>query len=116
VQATFTGVNLDTVGVNLRSTSGNALRVVILPGTIFETQSVGVQNMVVKEREEAVLMSYGSFVSFSVDSACVNMELGVPSENDTFTISSVPATGDLAKLLNSPDFADETWRVQQFAI
>jgi len=72
--------------------------------------------MVVKEREEAVLMSYGSFVSFSVDSACVNMELGVPSENDTFTISSVPATGDLAKLLNSPDFADETWRVQQFAI
>jgi len=44
------------------------------------------------------------------------MELDMPGESDTFLIRSVPATEDLAKLLNLPDFADETFRVQQFAV
>jgi hypothetical protein len=44
------------------------------------------------------------------------MELDAPDENDTFTISIVPAPEDLIKLLNLPDFHNETFRVQQFAI
>jgi hypothetical protein len=44
------------------------------------------------------------------------MELGVPEESDTFSVSTAPTSEDLVKLLSLPNFLEETFRVQQFAI
>jgi hypothetical protein len=100
----------------LKSTSDNPIEIIILPGTIFETQSAGVQNMVVIEQRIVSLKYRGNVSSRSVPVACASMELDQPDANDAFIISSIPAPEDLTKLLILLDFHNETFRVQQFAI
>jgi hypothetical protein len=51
-----------------------------------------------------------------IDAACANMELDAPEESNSLTLSTEAPPGDLIKLLNLPDFHEETYRVQQFAI
>jgi hypothetical protein len=116
VQATIAGDGLQRINITLRSTSDSPLEVTILPGTMFEAQSAGVQSMVMREERMLSLKSRDSVLSRSVPAACATMELDQPDENDAFTISMVSASEDLIKLLNLPDFHNETFRVQQFAI
>jgi len=92
------------------------LDVAILPGTIFEAQSAGVQNMVVLEKKVMYLEFRGSVSSLSVPAACASMELEQPNSNNTFIMSTNPVSGDLTKLLNLADFQNETFRVKQFAV
>jgi hypothetical protein len=116
VQATISGDGLQRINITLRSTSDSPLEVAILPGTMFEAQAAGVQSMVVREEKVLSLKSRDSVLSHFVPVACAIMELDQPDENDAFTISMIPAPEDLIKLLNLPDFHNETFRVQQFAI
>ncbi|HLE75565.1 MAG TPA: hypothetical protein VI864_05925 [Candidatus Bathyarchaeia archaeon] len=116
VEATISGDGLQRINITLRSTSDSPLEVTILPGTMFETQSAGIQSMVVREERVLSLKSRDSVLSRSVPVACATMELDQPDEKDPFTISTIPAPEDLVKLLNLPDFRNETFRVQQFAI
>ena len=116
VQATVSGSGLQRINIALKSTSDSPLQVVIPLGTIFETQSAGVQSMIVIERSVISLKSRDSVSSLNAPTACAKMELDTPDENDTFTISGIPAPDDLFKLLNLSDLHDETFRVKQFAI
>lgn len=51
-----------------------------------------------------------------VDAACANMELDAPEETNNLALSMEAPPADLVKLLNLPDFQEETFRVRQFAI
>ncbi len=116
VQVDVSGDGLTRIQIALESISTDPLEVTIIPGTIFEAQSAGTQNMVVRERRVALLSSRGSREILTVLAACANMRLGVPDEKDKLTIRRTPTSEDLIKLLNLPDFHKEIFRVQQFAI
>jgi hypothetical protein len=116
VQANVTGDDLTSITVELQSMTTDGLKVLIVPGTIFEAQSADTQSMVVTGTREALLWSYGSTETVTVPVACVNMNLDVPHQSDTFTIRSAPAPQDLIKLLSLSDFFKKTQRVQQFAV
>jgi len=116
VEATISGDGLQSIDITLKSVSDDPLEVSISRGTIFGAQSAGVQSMVVIREEVLFLKSRGSVSSGSIYVACASMELDMPDKNDTFTISMDPASEDLIKLLNGPDFNNETFRVKQFAI
>lgn len=116
VEATVSGDGLEEIDVTLKSKSNDPLEVSIPRGTIFGAQSAGVQSMVVIEEKVLFLKSLGSVISSIIDVACASMELDVPEEDDAFTVRMVPAPEDLIKLLNVPDFSNETFRVKQFAI
>lgn len=115
-QVDVTGVGLTSIRIDLQSTSTDPLNVSISPGTIFEAQSAGTQNMVVTKQRDVYLSSYGSSKAVTVPAACANMELDVPDEGDTFGRIRRTPSEDLLKLLSLPDFSDETTRVQQFAV
>jgi hypothetical protein len=101
--------------VNLTSKSDDTLEIGILVGTIFDPQSTSIQGMVVIISKMVILYPHET-ISISVDAACSNMQLDMPGESDALTLNMTPASGDLMKLLNLPDFHQETYRVQQFAI
>jgi hypothetical protein len=54
--------------------------------------------------------------SWDVPVACAEMRRDQPGESDTFDIRTSRASGDLARLLNEPEFGDHQFRVQQFAV
>lgn len=116
VKVEITGDGLEWIRIVLESMFDVPLEVTILPGTIFEAQSAGTQDMVVREAQTALLGTRGSRQSLTIPVACANMELGMPDGEDRFTIGRAPVSEDLIKLLNLPEFRDETFRVQQFAI
>ena len=107
--------SLEAIKLSLTSKSDDVLEIAILPGTIFDSQSVSIQGMVVITDKLWILYPRET-VSISVGAACANMRLSMPDEKDTLTLRMTPASGDLMKLLNLPDFHKETYRVQQFAI
>ena len=115
-QVAITGQGLEWIKLALESLSAEPLEVTISPGTIFQAQAAGVQNMVVRTQRVVYLQSAGSRESLTIPAACANMQLGVPEESNQFIISGAPAPEDLIKLLNLSGFLDETFRVQQFAI
>jgi hypothetical protein len=115
-QVAITGQGLEWIKLVLESLSPDPLEITISPGTVFQAQTAGTQNMVVRRQGVVLLSSRGSSESVTLSAACANMELGVPEESDQFTISGAPAAEDLIKLLTLPGFLDETFRVQQFAI
>jgi len=108
--------SLEVIKLSLTSQSDNTLQIAILPGTIFESQSAGVQSMIVITEKLVLLYPHETAKSISVDAACASMELDAPSESDSLTLSTEAPPEDLVKLLNLPDFHEETFCVQQFAI
>jgi len=123
VDSDFSCDNLEEMEVTLKSKSNDPLEVTIEPGTMFLSQSAGVQNMVVTEKKiiyldssDDDLDSFVDFVSDIIDVACACMELDMPQGTDEFTISTTPTEEVLGKLLNLPGFGDETFRIKQFAI
>ena len=116
VEASASGKDtLTSIQVNIASKSDDPLEVTILPGTVFQAQSASVQSMMVIKRKLLLLDPRGS-KQVNVSTACANMQLDVPSESDSLTIKTVAPPEDLIRLLNLPDFHQETFRVRQFAI
>jgi len=108
--------SLDRILLTLTSNSAKVLRVAILPGTIFNSQSASIQSMLVLTETPVFLIPHERSESIKVDAACGNMRLDLPGKSDTLALSLSPASGDLMKLLSLPDFQEETTRVRQFAI
>jgi hypothetical protein len=116
VQASVSGVGLTSINITLKSTSDNPLEVTILPGTVFESQSAGVQNMVVLTKKIMYLEFRGTVSSLSAPAACASMDLAQPNVNNVFIMSQNPVPGDLIKLLNLLDFQNASLRIKQFGI
>ncbi len=115
VVAAINGGGLERLELKLKPQGNTPLEINILPGTIFEPLTGGVQNMVVRKAALAVLKP-NLEVSLELDVACANMEKKEPTGTDTFKISQSPAAQDLQKLLGLAEFIFATNRVQQFAI
>ncbi|MEW6718348.1 MAG: hypothetical protein AB1345_12725 [Chloroflexota bacterium] len=116
IKVEITGDGLEWIRIILESLSDLPLEVTILKGTLFEAQSASTQDMVARGTQKALLWPRGDRQTLTVQVACANMERGVPSGMDQFTISRTPVSEDLIKLLNLDEFHEETFRVQQFAI
>ena len=116
VRISIRGQGLEWIKLILESLIPDPLQVTISQGTVFQSQTAGVQNMVVTEKRTVVLDSMGSSVTLSIPVACANMELDQPDDIHGFGISEAPVLDDLLKVLALPGFADESFRVQQFAI
>lgn len=114
VSATGAG-SLEVIKLSLTSLSDESLEVAVLPGTIFNSQSASIQSMLII-KEKLIVVYPHETVKSEVDAACANMVREVPGSSDVLTMSNTPVTGDLAKLLNLPEFNEETYRVRQFAI
>ena len=104
-----------TIDISLESQVDFDLELSIEPGTLFESQSDGVQNMVVRSGTVAVLKP-DTEIFFRLEAACANMELKTPSESDTFLVSQSATPDDLIKLLTLSEFRFESFRVQQYAV
>jgi hypothetical protein len=116
ITATITGTDSYlTIDFSLKSQVDFALEISIEPGTLLESQSEDVQNMVVRS-DTVVVLKPGAEAFFTLEAACVNMELHTPSESDTFLVSRDAVSGDLVKLLNLPEFRFETYQVQTYAV
>jgi hypothetical protein len=116
VEAEIHGRDLRWVNVVLESLLPDPLEVTIPIGTLFEAQSRGTQDMVVREERVVFLESAGATESVNVPAACANMSLHIPGEEDEFSLSRTPVPEDLIKLLSLPDFHEERPFVQQFAV
>jgi hypothetical protein len=84
-------------------------------GTIFEAQTVDVQNMVVR-KAEYIHLKPGIEAELDVDVSCADMEKEQPSNTDIFTVSTMLGSQDLLKLFGLEDFIAEPFRIQQFAV
>jgi hypothetical protein len=115
VIASITGDGLSRIDITLKPQVDFNLELEIEPGTVFEAQSGGVQNMVVR-RGTVVVLKPNIEISLELEVSCANMELKEPTGSDTFVISQGQAHDDLVKLLNLAEFRFETGSVQQFAI
>ncbi len=115
VNALGTG-NLESIKLNITSKSDERLQLIILPGTIFESQTAGIQSMVVIEEKIVLLEPYETAELVEVNAASCNMQLDIPSESNVLTLSMTPASGELMRLLNLSEFQDFDFRIQQFAI
>ena len=108
--------SLEIMKLSLTSKSADKLQIIIRTGTIFESLSASIQGMVVIKEKSVLLQPYEAGRTVEVDAACYNMERDVPGDDDALALSTTIAGGDLEKLLSLPDFQNESYRVQQFAI
>lgn len=108
--------SLEWINLNITSRMDQPLKVVILPGTIFEAQSTNVQNMVIRKKRVIVVKPGGTTESKRVAAACANMRLDMPGESDNLKLRTERASEDLIQLLNLPELHEEPFRTQQFAI
>ena len=116
VSAAGTGY-ITYIKMSLTSNSDEILEVAILPGTIFTSPASGIQSMVVIDRELVIRVYPHEMTElFNVDAACASMELDAPEESNSLTLTAAAPPEDLVKLLGLPDFYEEDFRVQQFAI
>jgi hypothetical protein len=114
VIATISGNGLSKIDISLKPQMDFNLELSIEPGTVFESQSGGVQNMVLRQGTVVVLKP-NIGISLELEVSCANMELEEPSGADTFTISG-GTSDDLLKLLRLSEFRFENGRIQQFAV
>ncbi|MGZ8514041.1 MAG: hypothetical protein ACXWXA_03275 [Candidatus Limnocylindrales bacterium] len=71
--------------------------------------------MVVIERQTVVLAAM-EHKTITLDVACAAMHLDQPGSGDQFGFDASPTSPALLQLLQLADFADQTFRVRQFAI
>jgi hypothetical protein len=109
------GVNLQRLEVTLASQVAQPLRVAIDPGILLRPGAAGTQTMVVIAAQ-TVSLAAGESKTVSVSVACAAMHLDQPGSSDQFALDPAPASDALLKLLAVTDFADQPFRVQQFAI
>jgi hypothetical protein len=114
VIASISGDGLSQIDISLKPQVDFGLELEIEPGTIFEAQSGGVQNMVLR-RGTVVVLKPEVEISLELEVSCANMELKEPSQQDSFLVNR-GTSEDLARLLKFPEFRFESIRIQQFAI
>jgi hypothetical protein len=115
VIASISGDGLSKIDISLKPQVDFNLELSIEPGTVFESQSGGIQNMVLRQGTVVVLKP-SIEISLELEVSCANMELKQPSSTDTFVVSQGETSNNLLKLLNLPEFRFESGRVQQFSI
>jgi tetratricopeptide (TPR) repeat protein len=103
----------DLITIYLHSQIPFPVQVVIPPGSIFQAQEGGTQNMVVLAGRPGVNVPPGGKAWVGV--ACLNMHLGTPNASSLFWLGP-SAQGDLQKLLAYKGFSTMGFRAQQFAI
>jgi hypothetical protein len=114
VQMTSFGGGLQSVGLSIESLSNSLLNITVTAGTKFQSQSAGVQSMVVLYNDSRLLKPNDN-ETINVGVACMNMNLAMPESTDSFTIShNIPE--DLTKLLHVSSLRAAGFRVVQFAI
>ncbi len=115
VIASISGDGLSKIDISLKPQVDFNLELSIEPGTVFESQSGGVQNMVLRQGTVVVLKP-NIEISLELEVSCANMELEQPSGTDTFVVSQGETADNLLGLINLPEFRFESGRIQQFAI
>ena len=116
VQATISGYSYFDVDITLEAIEDPPLIVTVPVGTIFESQSAGVQDIVVIEPCVFHLESSDSVYNF-VYVASTSMSDDTLGYDDVLVVSNDPISTDLSALLNVPDFRDEpSLPVRQWAI
>lgn len=115
VIASISGNGLSNIDISLKPQVDFNLELSIEPGTVFESQSSGVQNMVLRHGTVVVLKP-NIEISLELEVSCANMKLEQPSGNDAFVVSQGETSDDLLELINLPEFRFESGRVQQFSI
>ena len=109
--------SLESIKLDITSKSNELLDIAILPGTIFDSQPAGLFSSMVVLKEEMVLAEpHDTLGPVSIDAAGINMRLDEPGESDSLTLSMTSVSGNLKKLIDLPDFQDQDFRIQQFAI
>ena len=115
VSMTGTGDGLQSLDVELTSEVDVDLDVTIEAGTLLEPRARGTQLMVVVA-EQTVSLAANETLTVSLDVACAEMHQEQPTGDDTFRVLEDQPENDLLLLLGTPDFADATGRVTQFAV
>jgi hypothetical protein len=115
LSATISGIGLSQIEVRLQSLVDTDLELSIPPGTIFESRSPDVQNMVLR-RGTLVVLKPRAEISLDLEVSCANMDLEEPTSSNQFSISREGASADLLRLLSWQDYPFESLRVQQFAV
>jgi hypothetical protein len=109
------GVGLERLDIEITDLTAEALRVVVHPGTVFDAGRAKVQAMVVTTKQ-VIAVDPGGSERTTLDAACTQMHLDQPGVADRFLLETEAIPADLRKLVNAEGFADEDFRVRQFAI
>jgi len=95
IQVKVNGAGISSIDVEVSRRAGsNPMLVTVPPGTLFASNSGGVQNMVAVGSATADLTAALS-ASVSVAVACANMHLDVPGAENTFTVQRAPNQKEL---------------------
>ncbi|MCS7240461.1 MAG: hypothetical protein NZ651_04375 [Candidatus Bipolaricaulota bacterium] len=103
------------VTLRLYNPGPQALRVLIIPGTLFVPPDPVYQIMGVIEVVAAVLRP-GEEREVLVPTACFEMDRRGPTEGMILTIARSSDAEQLTRLIHSPTFQQASFRVRQFAI
>ncbi len=91
IQATVSGAGMQSVGLEMVSTSNEPLCIIVLPMTMFISQTSSVQNMMsVRSETTFILEPRESTEYFPLEATCVSMDREVPSKSNRFTIVNYP--------------------------
>jgi len=108
--------SLDMVILIITSQTEDKLDIIISPGMVLESHSEGACcNAVVIQDGKITVEPYNTIGPVYIDVASMNMLLDMPADNETLAIGSF-ASGDLGKLLNLPDYYEQHFRIQQYAV
>ncbi|MEN3009451.1 MAG: hypothetical protein ABDI20_00450, partial [Candidatus Bipolaricaulaceae bacterium] len=103
------------VTLRLHNPGTRALRILILPGTVFVPADPAYQKMGVIE-VVAVVLRPGEEREVVVPTACLEMHRHGPTEGMTLAVARDSEAEWVARLTRSPTFQRASFRVRQFAI
>ncbi|HEV8629172.1 MAG TPA: hypothetical protein VGV61_02570, partial [Thermoanaerobaculia bacterium] len=115
VEARATGDDITSVSLKLRRKVHYPLRVVVPVGTFFAARDESAQSMVTVASREVTLTG-DDWESASVDVACADLHLDIPSDEVGFTIRRAPAQRELQKLMPVLAAANADQAVRQAAV
>lgn len=115
VTMTGTGDGLQSLDLELTSEVDFDLDVTIDVGTQLEPRARGTQLMVVLEAQTVSLTGHAT-AEVTLEVACAEMHQDQPTGDDSFRVLDDPPQADLLRLLETPEFSDQSGRVQQFAV
>lgn len=115
VTVTGTGDGLQSLDLEITSEVDFDLDVTIEVGTQLEPRARGTQLMVVLEAQTVSLAANAS-ADVTLDVACAEMHQDQPTGDDTFHVLDDAPQADLIRLLQVPEFSEESGRVRQFAV
>jgi hypothetical protein len=115
VEARASGSSIEIVTLELRRLVPHPLRVLVPVGTFFVSRDGSAQDMVTVAGDAVVLDGEG-WVSTSVEVACADLHLDIPTDEVGFTIRRAPAQRALQKLMPVLDRAAAGVAVRQAAV